>query len=143
MTKFNEVSYIIHLMLLLSVSVGFSQQNFKTEKPNAIKENNKINIIDINTLVDQAINKDVQLIDIRTIKEYTEGYIDDAINISFEDREKFALEFQKLNKEKPVFIYCYSGWRSHRAAKLLVTLGFNKIYDFKGGYKAWSAYSEK
>ncbi|WP_299183868.1 rhodanese-like domain-containing protein [uncultured Aquimarina sp.] len=143
MTKFNEVSYIIYLMLLLSVSVGFSQQNFKTEKPNAIKENNKINIIDINTLVDQAINKDVQLIDIRTIKEYTEGYIDDAINISFEDREKFALEFQKLNKEKPVFIYCYSGWRSHRAAKLLVTLGFNKIYDFKGGYKAWSAYSEK
>ncbi|WP_298541403.1 rhodanese-like domain-containing protein [uncultured Aquimarina sp.] len=126
------------VLLLFSFSGAFSQQISGNEKSNTTIENDKIIIVDIHTINEKVIHKDVQLVDIRTLKEYNAGYIDDAINISVADKEKFILDFQKLDKEKPVYIYCYSGWRSHRAAKLLVTLGFKKIYDFKGGYKAWN-----
>ncbi|WP_299249634.1 rhodanese-like domain-containing protein [uncultured Aquimarina sp.] len=126
------------ILLLFSFSGAFSQQISGNEKFNTTIGNDKIIIVDIHTINEKVIHKDVQLVDIRTPKEYNAGYIDDAINISIADKEKFILDFQKLDKEKPVYIYCYSGWRSHRAAKLLVTLGFKKIYDFKGGYKAWN-----
>ncbi|WP_299431339.1 rhodanese-like domain-containing protein [uncultured Aquimarina sp.] len=125
------------ILLLFSVSGVFSQQISGNQKSDIIKENDKIIIVDINTIKEKVLHKDVQFVDIRTPKEYHAGYIDDAINIGIADKEKFTAAFQKLDKEKPVYIYCYSGWRSHRAAKLLVTLGFKKIYDFKGGYKVW------
>lgn len=125
------------MFLLFCVSSVFSQQIPENEKPDTTKENNKITIVDINIIKNKVLNKDVQFVDIRTPKEYDAGYIDDAINIGIADKEKFTEAFQKLDKEKPVYIYCYSGWRSHRAAKLLVVLGFKEIYDFKGGYKAW------
>ncbi|WP_299215128.1 rhodanese-like domain-containing protein [uncultured Aquimarina sp.] len=131
------------ILLIFSVSAAFSQQVSRNEKSNATKENDKIRIVDINTIKEKVIHKDIQFVDIRTPKEYNAGYIDDAINISIADKEKFIVAFQKLDKEKPVYIYCYSGWRSHRAAKLLVTLGFDKIYDFKGGYKVWSEHQKR
>jgi len=134
--------YLI-LLLLLSVPSAFSQQVSKSEKSNSLKENNKIIVVNVNTIKNKVLNKEVQFVDIRTPKEYNAGYIDDAINIGIADKHKFTLAIQKLDKEKPVYIYCYSGWRSHRAAKLLVTLGFNKIYDFKGGYKAWSEHQKR
>lgn len=115
----------IVLFILGSVSFTFSQEG-------------NITIVDIHTIKEKVIGKDVQFVDIRTSEEYEAGYIDDAINIGIANKEKFKTAFQKLNKEKPVYIYCYSGWRSHRAAKILVTLGFANVYDFKGGYKAWS-----
>jgi len=86
-----------------------------------------------------VIDKGVQLIDIRTPEEYANGYIDDAANIPIADKATFITEFSKLDKEKPVYIYCYSGVRSHRAGNLLKELGFKEIYDFKGGWKVWSS----
>ncbi|WP_081415719.1 rhodanese-like domain-containing protein [Aquimarina latercula] len=132
--------YVTFLLILGNIFFGFSQDYFRNS---STKEINSIKIVDVNSIKEKVIGKNVQFIDIRTVEEYTNGYIDDAINISIANREKFVSEFQKLNKKKPVYIYCYSGWRSHRAAKLLVKLGFNEVYDFKGGYKAWSSYSEK
>jgi len=37
----------------------------------------------------KVIGKNVQLIDVRTPKEYQAGYIDDAFNINFYDRDFF------------------------------------------------------
>jgi len=97
----------------------------------------KVKIIDINTIKKEVVGKDVQLIDIRTPKEYKAGYIDDAVNIDFADITNFLNEFEKLDKTKPIYIYCHSGVRSHNASVKLIELGFTKIYDYKGGYKEW------
>ena len=40
----------------------------------------------------------------------------------------------KINKKKPLYRYCRSGNRSSRAANQIAVLGFEKIYDLKGGY---------
>ncbi len=106
--------------------------------PACAQEHKGVEVIDIHTIQKEVIGKEVQLIDIRTPKEYENGYIDDAINIPIADKQAFVKAFSNLQKDKPVYIYCYSGIRSHRAGKLLSELGFTKIYDFKGGWKVWS-----
>ncbi len=94
--------------------------------------------IDIETLQKEAIGKNVQLVDVRSAKEYSDGYIDDAVNIDITDMENFKQEVNKLDKSKPIYIYCHSGGRSNRASKILETAGFKEIYDFSGGWNAWS-----
>lgn len=106
--------------------------------PACAQEQSGVEVIDIHTIQKEVIGKDVQFVDIRTVREYKNGYIDDAINIPIADKEAFIKGFTSLQKDKPVYIYCYSGIRSHRAGKILSELGFTEIYDFKGGWKAWS-----
>lgn len=81
----------------------------------------------------QTENKSVQLIDVRTPKEFQSGHITGAENIDFYS-DKFAFEFNKLDKNKAVYVYCRSGSRSNKASKRLVELGFIEIYDLKGGF---------
>lgn len=85
-----------------------------------------------------AISKKVQLVDVRTPKEYADGYIQNAINIDFFNQNAFVNEFNKLNKDEPVYLYCRSGRRSQKAARKLHSLGFKKIYDLRGGYMNWN-----
>ncbi len=80
---------------------------------------------------------DIQLIDIRTPREYTGGYIKGAININFFDRN-FNDRMAKLNKDKELYIYCRSGNRTGKAAKRLKDQGFTKIYDLQGGILNWN-----
>lgn len=74
----------------------------------------------------------VQLIDVRTPREFNSGHIKGAKNIDFFSGN-FISAFNKLNKAKAVYIYCRSGGRSRQASKRLVELGFSEIYDLKGG----------
>ncbi|WP_456441257.1 rhodanese-like domain-containing protein [Psychroserpens sp.] len=80
----------------------------------------------------QIKGKNIQLVDVRTSKEYTSGHIKGAKNIDFFSG-KFSVEFNKLDKEKPVFVYCRSGSRSRQAARKLSKMDFKKICDLKGG----------
>ncbi|MGV3630984.1 MAG: rhodanese-like domain-containing protein [Bacteroidota bacterium] len=80
--------------------------------------------------------KDIQLIDVRTTKEFDAGHIGQAVNINY-----FAADFKeqlaKLDKEKAVYIYCQGGGRSSAAAKMMVEMGFRQVFDLEGGYEDW------
>lgn len=78
----------------------------------------------------------VQLVDVRTSKEYKEGYIAKAQNIDF-NSPTFDKDIIKLDKEKPVVLYCKSGGRSAKCAKKMKQAGFVKIYDLDGGISKW------
>ena len=80
-----------------------------------------------------------QLIDVRTPEEFEAGKIGDAKNINVLEPEVFLEEVNKLDKEKPVYVYCRSGNRSAKAAALMLEAGFTKVYDLKGGYLNWTA----
>ncbi|WP_335730253.1 rhodanese-like domain-containing protein [Psychroserpens sp.] len=84
-------------------------------------------------------NKNVQLIDVRTSGEFNSGHIKNAQNVDIFKRKAFVAYFKKLDTDKPIYLYCRSGSRSQRAAKLLVKLGFKEIYDLKGGYLNWKS----
>ncbi|WP_223033771.1 rhodanese-like domain-containing protein [Hanstruepera marina] len=80
--------------------------------------------------------EDIQLVDVRTPEEYEEGYIANFQNIDFMS-PTFEEDILKLDKEKPVILYCRSGGRSARCAKKMVEAGFVKIYDLDGGITKW------
>ena len=94
--------------------------------------NNNIKVLDASTFKQAVSNKKVQLIDVRTANEYKSGCINKAKNIDVFSG-KFTSEVEKLDKDKPVYLYCRSGARSKRASKKLSKLGFKEIYDLKGG----------
>ncbi|RRO25177.1 rhodanese-like domain-containing protein [Flavobacteriaceae bacterium 14752] len=80
-------------------------------------------------------NDEVQLVDVRTVKEFNENYIEGAENIVFDDN--FDQKLEGLQKDKPVIVYCRSGRRSAKCADILAKRGFKKIYDLKGGITQW------
>ena len=101
------------------------------------QQTEKIQVIDVANFKEAVVGKTVQLVDVRTPEEYNAGYIDNAINIDYFDQEKFKQAFKKLDKDKPVYVYCRSGSRSNMSAIILKELGFTKLYDLDGGYIAW------
>jgi rhodanese-related sulfurtransferase len=80
----------------------------------------------------------VQLVDVRTPDEFITGAIVNAINIDVNNVSEFEKQIQKLDKSKPVYIYCRSGARSQKAAQKMVQMGFTSIIDLEGGYMAWN-----
>ena len=78
----------------------------------------------------------VQLIDVRTSREFSNGFIAGAKNIDY-NGDSFEKQIKKLNKNKPVLVYCAAGGRSENAAELLKEWGFKEVYDLIGGYNSW------
>jgi rhodanese-related sulfurtransferase len=98
---------------------------------------NGIEILEPKTYREAISTNKVKPIDVRTTREYNSGHILNALNVDVSNRKAFQQYFEKLDRSKPVYLYCRSGSRSQSAAKLLVQLGFKEIYDLKGGYLNW------
>ena len=78
----------------------------------------------------------VQLVDVRTPQEYTEGHIDGASNINVQSDDFKELAHRELSKDSTVLVYCRSGRRSLDAAEMLTRLGYN-VVNLKGGIIEW------
>ena len=76
----------------------------------------------------------VIIVDVRTLDEYNEGHIENAILITNEDIEGAPRELP--DKDATILVYCRSGKRSKEASDKLVELGYTHIYDF-GGIIDW------
>lgn len=99
---------------------------------------NQIKSINADEFEKQLIaNNGEQLIDVRTPQEFEKYRISNAKNMNFNNPE-FDEEAEKLDKNKPVLIYCLSGVRSKLAAERFQKAGFKIVYDLDGGINAWS-----
>lgn len=85
-----------------------------------------------------TMQKDYVIVDVRTPEEFADGALPKAVNISVTSLD-FPFEINKLDKTKPVMIYCKAGSRSARAAVAMKALGFDTIYELDGGFMAWQA----
>jgi rhodanese-related sulfurtransferase len=101
-------------------------------------QENKFEVLEYVTYKKNILNNNVQLFDVRTPEEFDQGHIEGAINIDFKNEKKFNSYFRDLNKNKPVFLYCRSGNRSKKSAKILLDMGYSEIYDLKGGFIEWN-----
>lgn len=82
------------------------------------------------------LQKDVQLVDVRTPDEYQVGHLKNSQNIDF-NSPTFDDDVSKLDKTKPVMLYCKAGGRSAKCSQKLLEAGFIKIYDLEGGITQW------
>ena len=92
-----------------------------------------VSVDDFSSLI---ANAEVQLLDVRTVAEYSEGHVPHSININVLDESFETMADSTLQKDKPVAVYCKSGRRSRNAAKLLVKKGF-KVYNLDKGILNW------
>ena len=77
--------------------------------------------------------KEAVLVDVRTPAEFTEGHLQKALNSDYRNGQ-FEEDLQHWDKSKTYYLYCASGNRSGKAAKLLEEAGFKTIYNI-GGYE--------
>jgi rhodanese-related sulfurtransferase len=97
----------------------------------------QIKVLTVNEFEKQIkATKNLQLIDVRTPQEFEKNHIKGAINIDVRNQE-FRTEIEKLDKTKPVFVYCIKGIRSKSACYIFNEAGFKTIYHFEGGLNAW------
>lgn len=79
---------------------------------------------------------DVNIIDVRTPGEFSQGHIQNALNINWNGND-FESETAKIDKSKPIYVYCLSGGRSAAAASFLRNNGFSEVYELIGGLMSW------
>ena len=76
------------------------------------------------------------VVDVRTLEEYNEGHIPNAISVPLETIENEA-EAKLKNKDDLILVYCRSGRRSREAALKLIEKGYTNVIDF-GGIQDWN-----
>ncbi len=119
------------LMLML---IFFSSCN-KTAQPNF--PNTPIKNIDVVEFKAKMQNEGVIILDVRTPLETALGKIEGAKKINVKAKD-FKDKVQLLEKDKTYLVYCRSGRRSTNASKIMTELGFENVYNLKGGYLKWS-----
>lgn len=82
------------------------------------------------------LKNDIQLLDVRTPKEWKGGIIEGAEKVSVTSDGFVEKANQVLDKSKPVYVYCKSGGRSLIASEMLLKEGY-KVYNVEGGYMDW------
>ncbi|RKJ50775.1 rhodanese-like domain-containing protein [bacterium 1XD42-54] len=76
------------------------------------------------------------ILDVRTVEEFDDKHIPDAINIPNETIG--SEEISELpDKNQLILVYCRSGNRSKQASEKLVALGYTNIVEF-GGIIDWT-----
>lgn len=117
---------------IVTIFCGLSMllYNCKGEVDNTMK------LITVEEMQTLSKRNGVQLVDIRTPSEFSEGYIINAQNMDYWSPD-FDKRIETLDKSKPIIIYCKSGGRSAKCAVQLKDKGFVEIYDLKGGISEW------
>jgi len=122
--------YSVLIGLLLATSLGScqpqnAQQNFREFSAAEFEK-------------EIAKNNSVQLIDVRTREEFEQEHLAGAVNFDIHAAD-FEKKINRLDKNKPVLIYCLSGGRSATAAAILVQKGFSEVHNMTGGLMQWPA----
>ncbi len=100
---------------------------------NSQEEIKTITTIELKALLEKET---IQLVDVRTPDEINAGFIEKAIFANYFDEDFVTKATKQLDKNKPVYLYCRSGNRSGKSAKLLKEKGF-VVYNVLGGFNKW------
>lgn len=80
------------------------------------------------------LREQVLVLDVRQPDEYEEGHIEGAVPIPLGE---LASRLDEIDHTKTILVVCWSGFRSSRAAAVLVEAGFENVLNLRGGMAAW------
>ncbi|MEA5451895.1 rhodanese-like domain-containing protein [Leptolyngbya sp. CCNP1308] len=84
-------------------------------------------------------NAQAQVVDVREPAEYTAGHIPEAINIPL---RTLAQHLDQIERDRPVVLYCSSGYRSAMGVVTLHLLGYENVQGFPPSFAGWKAAGE-
>ncbi len=79
---------------------------------------------------------DAVFVDVRDDAEYKKGHVIEARNVPVSGVDKHLHELEKI-KDKDIVVYCDTGMRSQKVARILKKKGFEKTHNLAGGVVAW------
>lgn len=84
----------------------------------------------------RLVNAGAVVLDVRDAKAFEAGHIIDARSVPAAEVAERADSLKKF-KEKPVVVYCDSGFSAAGVAKVLKAQGFTKVVSLRGGLQSW------
>ncbi len=81
---------------------------------------------------------ETQVLDVRSEGEHASGALPGAVNISSGDAS-FETKLGRLDRKRPVLVYCAGGFRSRKAVGRLKALSFENIRHLHRGYMSWKS----
>ena len=79
------------------------------------------------------------LVDVREPTEYRSGHIPGAINIPL---QTLTVNLDKIPHNRPVVLYCSTGYRSAMGVMSLHLLGYDNVQGFPPSFSGWSSSGE-
>ena len=116
-----KVAFIMLALLLLAGCISSSNEGLGYKN------------IDSDTLAEMLKDKDFILVNVHI--PYAGEIEGTDYKIPFNDKEQLA----QLPKDAKIVLYCRSGAMSAEAAKTLVEMGYENVYNLEGGMIAWKA----
>ena len=125
----NKVLVLLFISIFVMILVSCDKPKEENNEPTY----RKISSHEAKEMMDT--NPNVIILDVRTIEEYNEKHIPNALLIPVDEiKEKAPLELK--DKNQIILVYCRSGNRSKTASYDLISLGYLNVYDF-GGINEW------
>lgn len=78
----------------------------------------------------------VLVLDVRSDHEYDRGHLNGALHIPHRQLQKRLAELAGW-QQKPIVVYCESGYRANLAASILEQEGFDQVFLLNGHMRDW------
>jgi rhodanese-related sulfurtransferase len=96
-------------------------------------------IASVEKLKSQLEKSQTLLVDVREASEYQAGHIPNAINIPL---QTLARSLSKIPTDRPVVLYCSSGYRSGIGVMTLHLFNYDNVQGFPPSFVGWKAAGE-
>ena len=128
------------LLLLLPVAV-FCADPVKAAEPEkpAPAAPKKITADEAEKMIKE---KKVIVLDVRTPQEFAAGHIAGSTNLNLRSPD-FEKRINEWDKNQAYIVHCARGVRSAAACEKMKGLQFKALYDFSGGFEAWTKAGKK
>lgn len=91
-------------------------------------------IANVEGLKTRLKNPQVLLVDVREPSEYRSGHIPNAINIPL---RTLTQNLDQIARDRPVVLYCSTGYRSAMGVMTLHLLGYDQVQGFPPSFVGW------
>ena len=134
----------IAVILFVGTGLYFSNNSMMSSETEEMREHNddlaphEISPGDVVKKV--RSNEDVILLDVRTLEEYEEVHLENALLLPVQELSQQTLNKISLGdnaKDKEIILYCRSGARSQTAYNVMKSLGYTNIKSVAGGMTQW------
>jgi rhodanese-related sulfurtransferase len=96
---------------------------------------NELDALQLQGLLQKQNENNLILLDVRTPAEAARGGISGARNIPL---HLLPVAGRELDNDASLILYCHSGVRSAQGCAFLMTRGYSKVYNLRGGILGWA-----
>ena len=90
------------------------------------------------SIVNENLNKNLLVVDLRSSKQFSEGHIKGAVNKKFEELPSYFETGIKPFEYDKIIIVCEDGQVSSYTTSLLRLMGYGNVYSMRWGMSAWN-----